>query len=234
MATSGPWMVFEVADSELVAPLDNQPAVLTDVGHGPGRVAGAGRRLVPGPDRPRRAPGRRRPARVAADRRRARTHRPCPSTGRGHQHRGGRRPHQLRRRPDRPARPGEGLVLPELGRVGRRRPLPGRPRTSWSWSPPTPTSSSTTAGPRSTSSPGCSPCWASAAWCSWPAGPTSTCPPRPCRSPPRSTATDPPDVLDDGPATGLGRDPPTTRTSRRRSTRRTRPCPTRSRWARRD
>ncbi len=34
VATSGPWTVFEVADSELVAPLTNQPAVLTDVGDG--------------------------------------------------------------------------------------------------------------------------------------------------------------------------------------------------------
>ena len=31
MATSGPWVVFEVADSELVAPLENQPAVVEGV-----------------------------------------------------------------------------------------------------------------------------------------------------------------------------------------------------------
>ncbi len=31
VAASGPWVVFEVADSALVEPLDNQPAVLTDV-----------------------------------------------------------------------------------------------------------------------------------------------------------------------------------------------------------
>jgi hypothetical protein len=31
VATSGPWVVFEVADSQLVVPLDNQPAVLTGV-----------------------------------------------------------------------------------------------------------------------------------------------------------------------------------------------------------
>jgi hypothetical protein len=31
VATSGPWVVFEVADSPLVEPLDNQPAVLTGV-----------------------------------------------------------------------------------------------------------------------------------------------------------------------------------------------------------
>jgi hypothetical protein len=36
VAASGPWTVFEVADSELVAPLVNQPAVLTDVGPGQG------------------------------------------------------------------------------------------------------------------------------------------------------------------------------------------------------
>ena len=35
-ASSGPWTVFEVADSELVAPLTTQPAVLTDVGQGQG------------------------------------------------------------------------------------------------------------------------------------------------------------------------------------------------------
>lgn len=31
IATSGPWVIFEVADSELVEPLDNEPAVLDDV-----------------------------------------------------------------------------------------------------------------------------------------------------------------------------------------------------------
>jgi hypothetical protein len=36
VASSGPWTVFEVEDSELVAPLANQPAVLTDVGDGQG------------------------------------------------------------------------------------------------------------------------------------------------------------------------------------------------------
>jgi hypothetical protein len=36
LTTSGPWTVFEVADAELVAPLENQPVVLTDVGDGQG------------------------------------------------------------------------------------------------------------------------------------------------------------------------------------------------------
>jgi hypothetical protein len=36
VATSGPWTVYEVADAALVAPLANQPAVLTDVGDGQG------------------------------------------------------------------------------------------------------------------------------------------------------------------------------------------------------
>jgi hypothetical protein len=36
VATSGPWTVFEVAGSELVVPLANQPAVLTDFGSGQG------------------------------------------------------------------------------------------------------------------------------------------------------------------------------------------------------
>jgi len=36
VASSGPWTVYEVAGSELVAPLVNQPAVLTDVGPGQG------------------------------------------------------------------------------------------------------------------------------------------------------------------------------------------------------
>ena len=52
VASSGPWTVFEVADAELVAPLANQPAVLTDVGRRPGRVARARRRLVPRRDGP--------------------------------------------------------------------------------------------------------------------------------------------------------------------------------------
>ena len=34
--SSGPWTIYEVADSELVAPLANQPAVWTDVGQGQG------------------------------------------------------------------------------------------------------------------------------------------------------------------------------------------------------
>ncbi len=33
LATSGPWVVFEVADSALVEPLDNEPAVLDGQGH---------------------------------------------------------------------------------------------------------------------------------------------------------------------------------------------------------
>jgi hypothetical protein len=34
LATSGPWTIYEVADSALVAPLENQPAVWSDVGDG--------------------------------------------------------------------------------------------------------------------------------------------------------------------------------------------------------
>jgi hypothetical protein len=34
LATSGPWTIYEVADSDLVAPLENEPAVWTDVADG--------------------------------------------------------------------------------------------------------------------------------------------------------------------------------------------------------
>jgi hypothetical protein len=33
IATSGPWAIFEVADSEVIEPLDNQPAVVSGIGH---------------------------------------------------------------------------------------------------------------------------------------------------------------------------------------------------------
>ena len=33
VATSGPWVVFEVADSQIVSPLENQPAVIEGLGH---------------------------------------------------------------------------------------------------------------------------------------------------------------------------------------------------------
>ena len=44
MATSGPWTIYEVADAELVAPLENQPAVLGR------RRAGQGEWLEPAVD----------------------------------------------------------------------------------------------------------------------------------------------------------------------------------------
>ena len=58
---------------------------------------------------------------------------------------------RVRRVRARRARAGAGQLLPELGRRGRRGPVPGRPQLRWSSSRPTRTSSSPTAGRRATS-----------------------------------------------------------------------------------
>ena len=106
-----------------------QPARRPDRrGRRAGRVAGAGGRLVPRRRRPRCVPGRRRPAGVAPGDGGGGPPGRSGRTGRGHRHRGGRRPHQLRRRRDRPAGARPGLLLPELGDVRGPGPVPGRPQ----------------------------------------------------------------------------------------------------------
>ena len=181
VAASGPWVVFEVADSELVEPLDNQPAVLTDV-EAPraGSTPSTPWYLDPGQWD------------VYLGRRRARRRGsastpddvPTEVAGRPRSRSPTSRRATTRIEFDvergRPTGAGEGVVLPELaGRRGRG-PLPGGARTSWSWCPPTPTSSCTTGTPPSTTSAGSSPCSAWSAWSSWSAAGRSTCPsPRP-------------------------------------------------------
>ena len=79
LATSGPWVIFEVANSELVEPLENEPAVLDGQSQRPARLdLLAARRerqvrrsrghLVPRPGHPGRVPRRRRARGVAARR----------------------------------------------------------------------------------------------------------------------------------------------------------------------
>ena len=45
------WKIYEVADSDIVAPLVNQPVVMKGVGQGRQGLAAGGRELVPGPGR---------------------------------------------------------------------------------------------------------------------------------------------------------------------------------------
>ena len=124
VATAGPWHVYEVADAPLVEGLDYEPVVVDGNSATARRVARAGRRVVPGPDAPRRPLAARRPGRVAAGPVPTRAGRPTatrgpdaddrPSStaarlprgaaaGRGQRHREGRRQHLLRRRPSRRA-----------------------------------------------------------------------------------------------------------------------------------
>ncbi len=129
VASSGPWVVFQVSDSELVTPLTNEPAVV-DGASAAGKTwlddtvdwyidAGSARR----------AAGRQRTGRVAA-------HRTGPDPGDppGRRHDAGvehlqRHRHDLvRRHPGRRAGGGQDLVLPQLEGVRRRGPLPGEPQ----------------------------------------------------------------------------------------------------------
>ena len=122
---------------ELVAPLENQPAVWTTSADGQGELAGAGGRLVPrrrtpttcflaadgppewqrvGRGRDRRTPCPLEPVDGDRTSRTATTASASTWTGR-------------------PARAGQGVLLPELGGVGAEGPYRVTP-TSWSWSRP--------------------------------------------------------------------------------------------------
>ena len=68
VASSPPWKVYEVADSELVEPLVNEPAVLEGMSNANPRVAARRGRLVHGSGGPRRRARARRSGGVAADR----------------------------------------------------------------------------------------------------------------------------------------------------------------------
>ena len=170
LAESGPWRIYQVADSDIVVPLE----VATRRRQRPRRrsaraVPGAGHVVVPEPGRLGGDAGRRRSGRVAADRRRGR-HRPGGSrsaasaghhrrpeharrrrsgrhawpagerrsagagdrAGRARPDRGDERRHRaavggVRRVRGRGARPGARQLLPELGGVRCRGPVPDRP-----------------------------------------------------------------------------------------------------------
>ena len=153
--TSGPWVVFEVADSELVDAARQRARGARPASRRRHDWLDAVDALVPRPEPVGRAAGRRRPRRLAAHRPPAR----CPSRGR-------RRPpsrsptsstgndsHRVRRQRGRRAGAGEDVVLPELaGRRGRG-PLAGRrPNLMVVVPDRAPTSSCTTATPPSTTS----------------------------------------------------------------------------------
>ena len=143
LATSGPWVIFEVADSALVEPLENEPAVLDGAEPQPARLDLRARATpttsAPGP----RSPGTSTPTpqdvflaasgpdewqRVDPDDPDPEV-RPVPER-RGVRPRGRHRPDLLRRRPRR-ARPVlvKASYFPNWQVDGRRRPLPGGART---------------------------------------------------------------------------------------------------------
>src|SRR5690606_38080588 len=135
VAASGPWVIFEVADSPLVEPLARarrgrgprrQPRRLGRAAARRGRpVRRAGDPLVQRaralgrPDRRVGAGG------LAARRPRRGARGPAAGGGRGARRRLRGRAHPLRGRPGRRAGAGEGLVLPQLAGDGRRGPVAG-------------------------------------------------------------------------------------------------------------
>ena len=81
IAESYPWEIYQVADSDIVVPLDVQPVVVDGAIGRPARAQPRARHeLVPAPRRVGGDAGRRRPRRVAAHRRRASTSRAASST----------------------------------------------------------------------------------------------------------------------------------------------------------
>ena len=79
LATSGPWEIYQVADSDIVVPLDVQPVVVAERRRRPARAQPRARHeLVPAPRRVGGDPRRRRSRGVAAHRRRRRREPPVP------------------------------------------------------------------------------------------------------------------------------------------------------------
>ena len=138
LATSGPWVIFEVADSELVEPLENEPAVLDGVsdaqhdwicrtkdedGSAPVPPSRGTRTSAPS-DVMLASSGPEEWQRVDPDDPQPEA-RPVPGTER-QRARGGHGPHRLRRRHAGIAGAREGVVLPQLAGGGSGRPVPGR------------------------------------------------------------------------------------------------------------
>ena len=126
VATSGPWVVFSVLDSETVVALDNEPVVLTGTDASHGWLDA----VVPWYENPDQwsvflaADGPQDWARIGAG--------GVPGGGAhhpggGHRHRAGHRHHLVPGEPAGDARAGQDLVLPELEGRGRRRALAGEP-----------------------------------------------------------------------------------------------------------
>ena len=154
IATSGPWVIFEVADSEIVTPLENEPVVVEGADKDSkswlnmsGRTSSSTRTHVE--RRARRERARRNGSGSRSAKRRAGATAPAR---RGHQHHDRRRPHQLRRRPGRRARAREGLLLPELAGFGCRGPVAGGAQPDGGRPDESSTCRSTTGAHRSTSS----------------------------------------------------------------------------------
>ena len=142
------WVVFEVAETDLVVPMENEPVVLSDADdHIDGWVYEVDPpEGVEGQPKPPKGPGpavlwyndpnrwafrwRRRAPTAGSGRRRPRPRsrsRPTP-TVEVSERRGGHRLGLVRGRPDRRAGHGAHLVLPQLDRERCRRPLPGHPQ----------------------------------------------------------------------------------------------------------
>ena len=175
IGTSGPWHAYLVADSDLVAPLENEPAVMTGLEPGMAWVGPASKwfqnpnrwdvaladdgpddwQRIPvctEPDKPGTAGAGHVPSWTTLDVCSTPEARPLPEiTVTGIETSEDGISFDVSEPGVPVARPG--VVLPELAGERGRGPVPGHARTSWSSSRPTPTSSCTTAGPGSTSPP---------------------------------------------------------------------------------
>ena len=125
IATSGPWVIFEVADSELVTPLANEPVVVEGRGQERQELAEHVGGLLPRPDAVGCRARRERAEGMAADRVRRCAAADRARAGERLEHHDRRRPHQLRRRQGRCPRAREGVLLPELAGFGCGGPVAG-------------------------------------------------------------------------------------------------------------
>ncbi len=139
IAKSGPWVIFEVADAELVTPLENEPAVVTGITDSQvdwveqplddsRRFGGPAVRWFTDPDAVGRAPGLQRARRVAAGAGGRAPRGPGPAHGRGVGHRDRRQQDLVRRGPGGHPGAGQGVVLPQLEGLRRRGAVPGGPQ----------------------------------------------------------------------------------------------------------
>ncbi len=119
IATSGPWVIFQVADSDIVTPLTNEPVVVKGADKNAKSWLNTSEDFFLDPSKwnvELAASGPKDWARVETGQTPPQN---CGAPGCGVEHHHGRRPDQLRRRQGRRARAREGVVLPELAGVRR-------------------------------------------------------------------------------------------------------------------